>query len=245
MKNNLLIIGATSSIISSCLNSFIKKKYQIFASYNSEEKLENVELDVRNSKNIKFFKLDLNQEDQKILEILKKNEVKADMIINAVGGSFGIKDYPENLDNWKKSLDLNILKHILINNFFMREMRRNNFGRILFFSTTAVEEKNSSITYSASKAFLENYVKKSAILFGKNNILTNCIKTSVIAEKNNNWNKALEQNPEFVKEFVKKNISVQRTGKAEDLVDFINLIISENNTFMNGSIVRIDGGVKF
>ena len=47
-----------------------------------------------------------------ILEILKKNKVRADMIINAVGGSFGIKDYPYCLENWQKSLNLNILKHI-------------------------------------------------------------------------------------------------------------------------------------
>ena len=55
------------------------------------------------------------------------------MIINAVGGSFGIKDYPYSLENWQKSLNLNILKHILINNFFLKKMINNKFGRILFF----------------------------------------------------------------------------------------------------------------
>ena len=45
-------------------------------------------------------------------------------------------------------------------------------------------------------------------------------------------------------QFVKKYIAVERIGKAEDLVDFINLVISSKNKFMNGSIVRIDGGIK-
>ena len=44
--------------------------------------------------------------------------------------------------------------------------------------------------------------------------------------------------------FIKKNIAVERIGKAEDLIDFINLIISSKNKFMNGSVVKIDGGVK-
>jgi 3-oxoacyl-[acyl-carrier protein] reductase len=118
------------------------------------------------------------------------------------------------------------------------------FGRILFFSGLAVEEPNASISYSASKAFLENYVKKSSVLFGKYNVLINCIKTSIVAAKNNNWYKATIQKPNEVNELIKKKITVERIGKPEDLIDFINLIISSKNKFMNGSIVNIDGGTK-
>jgi NAD(P)-dependent dehydrogenase (short-subunit alcohol dehydrogenase family) len=123
-------------------------------------------------------------------------------------------------------------------------MIKNKFGRILFFSTTAVDDPKTSITYSVSKALLENYVKKSAVVFGKHNILINCIKTSIVAAKNNNWFKATIQKPNQVNELVKKYIAVEKIGKTEDLIDFINLIISTKNNFMNGSIVSIDGGMK-
>ena len=83
------------------------------------------------------------------------------------------------------------------------------------------------------------------IFLEKFDILINCLKTSIIAAKNNNWYKASIQKPEFVKEFFsKKYIAVERIGKGEDLTDFISLIISEKNKFMNGSIVRVDGGIK-
>ncbi len=244
MKNNLLIVGATSGIMIACLESFINKKYKIFATYSNKKNLSIIPDNIKKRQNIKFIKLNLMQDDKKILNILKKNKIKADVIINAVGGSFGIKDYPYSLDSWNKSLNLNILKHILINNFFLRRMLNKKFGRILFFSTQAVDDAGASITYSASKAFLENYVKKSSILFGKHNILINCIKTSIIAAKNNNWYKGTVDKPNKVKQFVKKYLAVERIGKAEDLVDFINLVISSKNKFMNGSIVRIDGGIK-
>ncbi len=244
MKNNLLIVGATSGIMIACLESFINKKYKIFATYSNKKNLSIIPDNIKKRQNIKFIKLNLMQDDKKILNILKKNKIKADVIINAVGGSFGIKDYPYSLDSWNKSLNLNILKHILINNFFLKRMLNKKFGRILFFSTQAVDDASASITYSASKAFLENYVKKSSILFGKHNILINCIKTSIIAAKNNNWYKGTVDKPNKVKQFVKKYLAVERIGKAEDLVDFINLVISSKNKFMNGSIVRIDGGIK-
>ena len=244
-KKNLLIVGVTSGIMISCLEKLLNKGYNIFASYHDEKSLTNIPLQIKKSNDVKFFKLDLNTDDSEIIDNLKKNEIKADIIINAVGGSFGVKDYPLSIEPWQKMLDRNILKHILINNYFLDQMKKNNFGRILFFSTTAVEDKNAPIAYSTSKAFLENYVIKSANIFAKFNILINCLKTSIIAAKNNNWYKASIQKPEFVKDFTKKYISVERLGTGEDLVDFIDLIISEKNNFMNGSIVRIDGGLKF
>ena len=79
---------------------------------------------------------------------------------------------------------------------------------------------------------------------GSHNILINCVKASIVAAKNNNWYKATIQKPNMVNELAKKYIAVEKVGKAEDFIDFINLIISSKNRFMNGSIVRIDGGIK-
>jgi len=245
MKKKILIIGGTSGIMISCIERLLEKNYQIFASYNNDESLKNLPSEIRDNKNITFFKLNLLDDNEKIIQILGNLKIEADIIINAVGGSFGIKEYSFDIKDWVKLLELNILKHIFINNLFIKKMINNKFGRILFFSTSAVEDKNASIIYSTAKAFLENYVVKSANTFGKHNVLVNCIKTSVIVAKNNNWFKASLQKPDFVKEFAKKYISVERVGTAEDLVDFVDLIISEKNNFMNGSIVRIDGGFKF
>ena len=241
---NLLIIGSTSGIINNSLDSFLKKKYIIFATFNNKNSLKEISQKIIKNKNIKFIKLNLSSSDKEIIRVLEKNKVKADIIINSVGGSFGIKEYPYDMKLWNKSLNLNIFKHILINNYFLKKMISNKFGRILFFSTTAVEDPKTSITYSTSKALLENYVKKSAAIFGKYNILINCIKTSLVAAKNNNWYKATIQKPNEVNDLVKKIIAVEKIGKAEDLAKFIDLIISPDNKFMNGSIVRIDGGVK-
>jgi len=244
MKKKILIIGGTSGIMTSCIDKLLEKNYQIFASYNNEESLKNFSSKIRKNKDLIFFKLNFLDDEGEITKTLKNLNIEADIIINAVGGSFGIKDYPYDIKDWVKLLDLNILKHIFINNFFIKKMIKKKFGRILFFSTSAVEDKNASIAYSTSKAFLENYVVKSANIFGKHNILINCIKTSIIAAKNNNWYKASVQKPDFVKDFAKKYLSVERLGTGADLVKFINLIISEENNFMNGSIVRIDGGLK-
>ena len=53
-SKNLLIVGATSGIMVSCLEKFLKEKYTIFATYNNKESLFNIPKKLRNSKNIKF-----------------------------------------------------------------------------------------------------------------------------------------------------------------------------------------------
>ena len=241
MKKNLLILGGTSGLMLNMIETF-QKSFNITLTYSNKKNLQLTNFS--KLQKIKFLKINLLDNEDKIISILKKNKVKADVIINAVGGSFGVKGYPFKITDWKKVLDLNILKHISINNYFLKKMIKNRFGRILYFSTSGVDTAGTAVPYSASKAFLENYVKKSALEFGKFNVLINCIKTSIIVAKNNNWYKASISKPQMVKKLVKEKISVERYGKADDLESFVNLIISDKNKFMNGSIVSIDGGFK-
>tara|TARA_B100001559_G_scaffold95453_1_gene79882 strand:- start:1224 stop:1385 length:162 start_codon:yes stop_codon:yes gene_type:complete len=49
-SKNLLIVGATSGIMVSCLEKFLKEKYTIFATYNNKESLLNIPKKLRNSK---------------------------------------------------------------------------------------------------------------------------------------------------------------------------------------------------
>lgn len=244
MKKNLLIIGGTSGIVIPCYEKFLKD-YNISATYSDQKNLNKIPRKIRKKKNINFFKLNFNDSDNEIIETLKEENFKPDIIINSVGGSFGVKKYSFDLNDWKKLLEMNCLKHILINNFFLKNMKKKKFGRILFFSSMAVDDPNGPIVYSVSKSFLENYVKKSALLFGKYNIFINCIKTSIIAAKNNNWYKATKQKPQKVKRMMKRLISIGRIGNSQDLIDLILLISSEKNKFINGSIIKADGGVKY
>ena len=116
----------------SCIERLLKS-YKIFASYNNDESLKNLPSKIKNNQNITFFKLNLFDDNEKIAETLKNLKIEADIIINAVGGSFGIKEYSFDIKDWKNLLELNILKHIFINNLFIKKMIKNKFGESYFF----------------------------------------------------------------------------------------------------------------
>ena len=190
---------------------------------------------------------DLSSEDglSQITDWIDTHCNEIDILVNNAGINFN--EYIDVLDENK--LDnlyrVNIKAPFLITKAVSKKMKIKENGKIINIASIAANRvRDGRTAYSTSKAFLENYVVKSANIFGKFDILINCLKTSIIAAKNNNWYKASIQKPEFVKEFSKKYISVERIGNGEDLTNFISLIISEKNKFMNGSIVRVDGGIK-
>ena len=74
---NLLIVGSTSGIMMNSLNTFLKKNYNIFATYNNKKSLKNIPKNIIKNRKIKFIKLDLLMSDKEILKVLNKNKVRA------------------------------------------------------------------------------------------------------------------------------------------------------------------------
>ena len=94
------------------------------------------------------------------------------------------------------------------------------------------------------KLLLEEYVKKAGRKFASDNIFINCIRTSIVSYRNNNWYKAKINNSKFVADIIKKNISVNKMGTPEDLIPYITHLISHKNKFSTGTIYKVDGGLK-
>ena len=56
-KKNLLIVGATSGIMVSCLEKFLNEGYFIFASYHEDQSLQNIPEKIKSLKISNFLNL--------------------------------------------------------------------------------------------------------------------------------------------------------------------------------------------
>ena len=122
-------------------------------------------------------------------------------------------------------------------------MKKKKFGRILYFSTTAVNLKSGPAIYSSTKAALEDYVKKTGRNYADKNIYTNAIKTSIVSDKNNNWYKfENSKSTKTKRKFLTSNLATGKFGRSEYFINLIDSMVTENNYFMTGSVVDIDGG---
>ena len=234
VKKKLLIIGGSSGI-GKYLTKKLKDDFDIYASYNKNTIL---------SKNFKTFHLDLSEDYNQIIKSLKKIKIVPDSLIYMPGGSLNLKKYEYDIDLWKYILNINTIKFIEIMNHYLPFFQKKKYARVICFSSTAIKDSQANIPYSCSKALLEEYVKKAGRKFASDNIFINCIRTSIVSYRNNNWYKAKINNNKFVADIIKKNISVNKIGTPEDLMPFISHLISHKNKFSTGTIYKVDGGLK-
>ena len=142
MKNKILIIGSNSGLIQESIIHFLNNnKIVIGVSKNKANFIK------KKNKNYHHYKFDLIKNYKKIESLCKKiskTHGKIDVIIFAQGGSLGKNKILEKIDNWEKVWRLNFGVSIQINNFFLKKFVKNNFGRVLFFSSVATDSKIGS-----------------------------------------------------------------------------------------------------
>jgi NAD(P)-dependent dehydrogenase (short-subunit alcohol dehydrogenase family) len=239
MKQAYLVFGSNSVIVRDFINQKILENAKIIGISKTNNKY------IKKNKNFIFIKRDVSKADNlKLISVLEK-KYKITSIIYAIGGTLGKKKILEDKKEWIKVWDNNFGYTININNFFYKKFQSRKYGRILYFSSTAVDNKIGPSIYSSVKRSIEDYVQKMGNNFANKNIYTNAIMPGIVSGKGNNWGKFEKQKkPNHIKKVIKSMVSTEKFGRSENFTDLINLLVSEKNHYITGSVIRADGGYK-
>ena len=139
-------------------------------------------------------------------------------------------------DITRKIINTNLLGTIFLNQLFSTLLIRNNNGRIINFSTVAVNLaiKGESV-YTASKAGIESYSRTLAKELSSFNITVNCIapgpiKTDLTAGVTD---KQLEK-------IINQQI-IQKQLHPSDVMDQVDLLLSEKAKYITGEVIVVGG----
>ena len=169
-------------------------------------------------------------------EIIKQKYKKIYALINVAGiASMNLAiAMPEDIT--RKIINTNLLGTIFLNQIFSPMLIRNNEGRIINFSTIAVNLaiKGESV-YTASKAGVESYSRTLAKELSSFNITVNCvapgpIKTDLTAGVTN---KQLEK-------IINQQI-IQKQLNPSDIMDQVELLLSEKARYITGEVITVGG----
>lgn len=89
-----------------------------------------------------------------------------------------------------------------------------------------------NILYGSSKAALNNAFKQISVIYAKNNIQINSLLMAGIESKNQDSN---------FKKLYKERIPIKRFLKINEIFKVLDLLINEQNSYMTGSEIVIDG----
>ncbi|KAM5361870.1 hypothetical protein ACJA88_014288 [Fusarium oxysporum] len=117
-------------------------------------------------------------------------------------------------------------------------------GRVINISSTASKQANSDpvITYGASKATLDSFMRSFADNFAKEKGATfNSVLAGLTATDAYNQNKDL-LGPDFLKEMLQSTSAADRIGVPEDIAYIVGFLASEEARWVNGAAISANGG---
>lgn len=149
------------------------------------------------------------------------------------------RPYPRHsLENWKKVMDIN-LNAVFYLGAAMAEawVKQRAGGLIINISSISAQGNAGQSAYAASKAAVEALTKTWSKELGMFRIRCACIAPGFL-----DTTSTQESLPAHIQDKMKKNIPLNRFGKAEELASAIAFIIE--NEYFNGKVLALDGGLS-
>lgn len=242
-KKVVIITGARRGLGKETAIKFASLDYNVVINdKDGKDELEEVEnyinTNFRNSKCISYFG-DISLENN-VIEL--RDEVmntfkRIDVLVNNAADVVDIDLDDRSTELFNKTIINNITSTYLMSKYIGKVMYNKKKGKIINISSTNGINSffPTSIDYDASKAGVISLTHNFALEYSPY-VLVNSVAPGWI---NTDMNKQLPA--DLVKEETDK-IYVKRFAEASEIAELILFLASEKNTYINGEIIKIDGG---
>lgn len=242
MRKTVLITGGSRGLGRACALKFAQLDYNIIINYNNSLK-EAVSLEAYLKENynisVLLVKADISKEDEVInmVNVIKNSFQKVDCLVNNAGIAIDTLFEDKTVQNFKKIIDVNLIGTFLVSKYIGALMSNEKSGTIINVSSTnAIDTYYPySLDYDASKAGVISLTHNLAHQFAPY-IRVNCVAPGWI---NTEMNKELDK--EFIEEENKK-ILLGRFSEPSEIANVIAYLASDEASYINGSVIRVDGG---
>ena len=245
MNKVVLISGGAKGIGKAIALELGKQGYDIVINYlTSESEAHALKDDIIKNYGVRCLAIqaDVSKEDEvdKIVSLIESELGGVDILINNAAIDLSNLFHLKNADEFRKTLDVNVVGAFNCSKRVYRHMLDQEYGRIINISSTNGINTYypMCIDYDASKAALISLTHNLAFEFAPY-IHVNCIAPGFIGTEN----ELDGYDEEFLKEEVEK-IMVNRYGDPKEVAYLVKFLISDEADFINNTVIRIDGGQK-
>ena len=238
-----LITGASRGIGKTIAKTLASAGFNIVFSYNNnKESALELEKELNNGVvKCVAVKCDISKEDevQNLVDIALKNFQKIDVLVNNAGISIDTLFYDKTVENFKRTLEVNLIGTFLVSKYVGKTMCENKYGKII--NITSTNGINTyfpmCLDYDASKAGIISLTHNLAIQFAPY-VNVNAIAPGFIETESEIGG----MDEEFIKSEEEK-IFLKRAGKEEEVANLVEFLASDKSSYINSEVIRIDGGM--
>ena len=242
MNKVVLVTGSSRGIGRATIIEFAKKGYEVVINYNKDEIRAN-ELCELVKKEYKIRALSIQADVSKeadcknLIDKIIDDLGRIDVLVNNAGMVIDKPLDERTVEEFKATMDTNLTGAFVLSRLASEHMLKNKKGHIINISSTNAINAFSpeAIDYDCSKAGLITLTKNFAIHLAPY-VNVNCIAPGWVDT---------EMNAELPKDFIEEEaekIWLKRFARPEEIAKVVCFLASEDASFINGEVIKVDGG---
>lgn len=242
MSKVVLVTGASRGIGKDTAIEFAKNGYDVLINYNKgEEEANKLSSFLINNYGINtlLIKADLSKEEDinNMVDVILKKFDHIDVLVNNAAIALDCLIEDKTKENFIKTLDVNLISPFLLSRLCAKHMPKGS-SIINVSSTNGIDTYYPySLDYDASKAGVISLTHNLSQVYSPN-IRVNCVAPGWVMT---DMNKELDE--EYIKEESDK-ILLNRFATPEEIAKVIFFLASEDASYINNTVIRVDGGKK-
>ena len=234
-KKKILITGASRGIGKDIALKSKENGYIVLGTSTSEEGAQALEKEG-------ILGLVLNLNDSKSIEgfndVLIKDHSDVEILINNAGITRDNIVLRMSDEEWMDVLNVHLNGTFKISKTVLKFMLKKRWGRIINITSTSASTGNrGQANYAAAKSGVEAFSRSLAKEVGSRGITVNSVAPGYIETD------MTEQINNKMKEEILKQIPLSRFGRAEEVAQLIEFLITDEASYITGQTIHINGGL--
>ena len=238
-----LVTGGAKGIGAAICKELASQGMDVVINYLTSEKEANAlanELSSQYAAKVLTIKCDVSRENQ-VDEMIKEIESKlggVDVLVNNAAIDLSNMWHEKNAEDFRKTLNVNVVGAYNVAKRVYKHMLDKKWGRVINISSTNGINTYfpMCVEYDASKAALISLTHDLALQFAPY-VNVNAIAPGFIGTES----ELDGYDEEFLKSEEEK-ILVKRYGKPEEVAKLVGFLVSDDASYINNTVIRIDGG---
>ena len=240
----VLVTGSSSGLGKSIIEKFASMGYNTIITYNNNmdaaEKF-NSYIKEKYKVNSEFYKFDITDEENinSLVTTLKNKQINIDVLVNNAGIAIDNEYTDKTKEEFLKVVTTNLVCTFLVTKAFGSLMYESKNGVIINVSSNNSIDSyySESIDYDASKAGINNMTHNFA------NILSPYIRVNTVCPGWIDTPMNTEMSDSF-KEKETEKILLKRFASPIEIANLVYFLASDEASYINDAIIKIDGGKK-
>lgn len=241
-KKVVLITGGSRGIGKAIAIKFAKEGYNLVINYVSDKTdIKKLEDEFKQyGSDVLFVKADVSEFED--CESMVKQAIEKfgtiDVLVNNAGITKDNLLLRMSVEDFEKVIDINLKGTFNVTKNVVPYMMKKKNGKIVnLASVVGVSGNAGQCNYAASKSGIIGFTKSIAKELASRNILANCVAPGFI---DTDMTSVLNDN---VKESINAQIPLKRMGSSEEVANTVYFLTGEENTYITGQVINVDGGM--